>query len=241
MKKKGSLLWAVLTAVTALLLVVCIVAIPVTSAFATAINVALGAKTQEVIPDPDAKIYFWSDYENEEDLVAFEKQLCRDIEAEGAALLVNRDNTLPLAQGTKFTPFSQSSFNLLYGGTGSGQVSADDAISLKAAMDGVFGENSVNPEQWKFYAGAGYKRVNADTTGGSQTQYRINEIPWEKYDATASTWPAYGDVALVVLARSGGEGADLPSGLPELEEYMTDGDYLRPVSYTHLRAHETSV
>ena len=227
MKKKGSLLWAVLTAVTALLLVVCIVAIPVTSAFATAINVALGAKTQEVIPDPDAKIYFWSDYENEEDLVAFEKQLCRDIEAEGAALLVNRDNTLPLAQGTKFTPFSQSSFNLLYGGTGSGQVSADDAISLKAAMDGVFGENSVNPEQWKFYAGAGYKRVNADTTGGSQTQYRINEIPWEKYDATASTWPAYGDVALVVLARSGGEGADLPSGLPELEEYMTDGDYLR--------------
>ncbi len=227
MKKKGSLLWAVLTAVTALLLVVCIVAIPVTSAFATAINVALGAKTQEVIPDPDAKIYFWSDYENEEDLVAFEKQLCRDIEAEGAALLVNRDNTLPLAQGTKFTPFSQSSFNLLYGGTGSGQVSADDAISLKAAMDGVFGENSVNPEQWKFYAGAGYKRVNADTTGGSQAQYRINEIPWEKYDATASTWPAYGDVALVVLARSGGEGADLPSGLPELEEYMTDGDYLR--------------
>ena len=34
-------------------------------------------------------------------------------------------------------------------------------------------------------------------------------------------------LALVVLARSGGEGADLPSGLPELEPYMTDGDYLR--------------
>ena len=34
-------------------------------------------------------------------------------------------------------------------------------------------------------------------------------------------------MALVVLARSGGEGADLPSGLPELEPYMTDGDYLR--------------
>ena len=91
MKKKGSLLWTILTVVTALLLVVCIVAIPVTNAFATAINVALGAKTQEVIPDPDAKIYFWSDYENEDDLVAFEKQLCHDIEAEGAALLVNRE------------------------------------------------------------------------------------------------------------------------------------------------------
>ena len=41
------------------------------------------------------------------------------------------------------------------------------------------------------------------------------------------TWAEYGDVALVVLARSGGEGADVPNGLPELEEYMTDGDYLR--------------
>lgn len=194
MKKKGSLLWTILTVVTALLLVVCIVAIPVTNAFATAINVALGAKTQEVIPDPDAKIYFWSDYENEDDLVAFEKQLCHDIEAEGAALLVNRDNTLPLAAGTKFTPFSQSSFNLLYGGTGSGQVSADDAISLKAAIDGAFGDNSVNPEQWKFYAGAGYKRVNADTTGGNQAQYRINEVPWSEYsDALKGTWSQYGD------------------------------------------------
>ena len=228
MKKKGSKLWTALTAVLAVLLVVCIIAIPVTNGLSTSINIALKADTQKIIPDPNATIYFWSDYDDEADLVAFEKQLCRDIEAEGAALLVNRDNTLPLAAGTKFTPFSQSSFNLLYGGTGSGQVSADDAISLKAALDGAFGENSVNPEQWKFYAGAGYKRVNADTTGGNQGQYRINEVPWSEYsDALKGTWSQYGDVALVVLARSGGEGADLPSGLPELEAYMTDGDYLR--------------
>lgn len=228
MKKKGNLLWTVLTVVTSLLLVVSIVAIPITNAFATAINVALGAKTQEIVPDPDAKIYFWSDYESEEDLVAYEKQLCHDIEAEGAALLINRDNALPLSKDSKFTTFSQSSFNLLYGGTGSGQVSANDAISLKNAFDGVFGADAVNPEQWKFYATAGYKRVNADTTGGNQGQYRINEVPWDKYpDALKDTWSTYGDVALVVLARSGGEGADLPSGLAELEPYMTDGDYLR--------------
>ena len=227
-QKKGSKLWAVMTAITAVLLVVCIVAIPVTSAFATAINVALNAKTQEIVPDPNATIYFWSDYESEEDLVAYEKELCEQIEEEGAALLVNRDNTLPLAEGTKFTPFSQSSFNLLYGGTGSGQVSANDAVSLKAALDRAFGEDSVNPDQWKFYATCGYQRVNADTTGGNQTQYRINEVPWSEYsDALQATWSNYGDVALVVLARSGGEGADLPSGLPELEPYMTDGDYLR--------------
>lgn len=226
--KKPNKLWTILTAVLAVLLVISIIAIPVTNAFATVINVTLGATTQKIIADPNAEIYFWTNYENEEDLVAYEKQLCETVEGEGAALLVNRDNTLPLAKGSKITPFSQSAFNLMYGGTGSGQVSAADAVSLKAALEASFGEGTVNPDQWKFYATAGYKRVNADTTGGNQAQYRINEIPWEKYsDALKGTWANYGDVALVVLARSGGEGADLPSGLPELEEYMTDGDYLR--------------
>ena len=53
-------------------------------------------------------------------------------------------------------------------------------------------------------------------------------MPWEKYsDALKSTFANYGDVALVVLSRSSGEGADLPSGLDALKPYMTDGDYLR--------------
>ena len=228
MKNNANNLWKVITIVMAVLLVISIAAIPITNAFATVINVSLGATTQEIIPDPDAEIYFWTNYENEEDLVAYEKELCATVEGEGAALLINRDNTLPLAEGTKITPFSQSSFNLMYGGTGSGQVKADDAVSLKLALEASFGEGTVNPDQWKFYATCGYKRVNADTTGGSQEQYRINEVPWDKYtDALKGTWTNYGDVALVVLARSGGEGADLPSGNAALVDYMTDGDYLR--------------
>jgi len=228
MKKKKGTIWIVLTAITAVFLAVCIAAIPITQGFATVISAALNAKTQKIIQDEGAEIYYWTAWEDEEALVAHEAELCRQIEGEGAALLINRDNTLPLAKDTKFTPFSQSSFNLLYGGTGSGSMAADDAVSLRGALISVFGEDSINPDQWKFYAGAGYKRVNADTTGGNQGQYRINEVPWEKYtDALKKTWANYGDVALVVLARSGGEGADVPSGLEELKEYMTDGDYLR--------------
>lgn len=228
MKKKASKLWIAATTVTAVILAVCIAAIPITNQFAAAINVALNAKTQKIIPDPEAKVQFTSDYESEEELVAFEKELCESIEAEGAALLVNNDNTLPLSGDTKFTTFSQSSYNLMYGGTGSGQVSAEDAVTLKDALEESFGKGCVNPKQWDFYANSGYARVNADTTGGSQSQYRINEVPWSEYtEELQNTWSEYGDVALVVLARSGGEGADLPSGLPELEAYMTDGDYLR--------------
>ena len=228
MKKKASKLWVALTAVTAVLLAVAIAAIPITNAFSSVISVALNAKTQEVIPDPEAEIQFTSSFDSEEELVEYEKQLCESIEAEGAALLVNRDNALPLAEGTRFTTFSQSSYNLLYGGTGSGQVSAEDAVTLKDALEDVFGADTVNPDQWDFYANCGYARVNADTTGGNKSQYRINEVPWSEYsDELRNTWSEYGDVALVVLARSGGEGADLPSGLPELESYMTDGDYLQ--------------
>lgn len=57
--------------------------------------------------------------------------------------------------------------------------------------------------------------MNADTTGGNQAQYRINEVPWSEYsDALKGTWSQYGDVALVVLARSGGEGRTCPAACP---------------------------
>ena len=234
MKVFSKKLWLITTIVFGVLAVIMAVGLAVGTYFEQVINLALNVKTQEIIPDPDATIYFWTDYENEDDLVAYEKELCRDIEGEGAALLLNKDDTLPLAEGTKFSCFSQSSVNLLYGGTGSGQVSANDAVTLMAALQESFGEGTVNPELWKFYVTSGYKRENAATTGGNQGQYRINEVPWNKYtDPLKSTFSSYGDVALVVLARSGGEGADLPdkdscftnNGATDYDS--TDGDYLR--------------
>ena len=226
-RKKG-LIWKILTPVFAVILIVCIVAIPITQGYTGLISNALHAQTQKIVADPDAKIYYWTAYEDQQELVDHEYELCRQIEGEGAALLINRDKTLPLPQGTKFTPFSQSSFNLIYGGTGSGSMNADDAVSLRAALIQDFGEGCFNDNQWKFYATTKYKRVNAATTGGFQAQYRINEVPWDKYpQKLKDTWTDFGDVALVVLSRSGGEGADVPSGLPELAEFMTDGDYLR--------------
>ena len=234
MKLFSKKLWLVTTIVFGVLAVIMAVGLAVGTYFEQVINLALNVETQKIIPDPDATIYFWTDYENEEDLVAYEQQLCRDIEGEGAALLLNKDDTLPLAKGTKFSCFSQSSVDLLYGGTGSGQVSSDDAVTLNAALQDSFGEGTVNPDLWKFYVTSGYKRENAATTGGNQGQYRINEVPWDKYtDSLKNTFASYGDVALVVLARSGGEGADLPdkdscftnNGATDYDS--TDGDYLR--------------
>ena len=228
MKKNGAL-FKVLAIVFAVLMVAFWVALPIADSYAPAINSALNVKTQKVVADENANIYFWTDYENVDDLTAHEAELCRQIEGEGASLLINRDNTLPLAAGTKFSVFSVSSVSLIYGGTGSGSVKADDAVSLHDALTEAFGEDTVNPTLTKMYNRATkYRRVNAATTGGNQNQYRINEMPWSEYtDKAIESFKDYSDVALVVLSRSGGEGADLPSGLAELEPYMTDGDYLR--------------
>lgn len=226
MKKNNP--WRIPVAVTVVLALILAAAIPITGYYATMINAALGADTQKIIPGDDAQIFYWAEYETEEELIASDMDLCRQLEAEGAVLLINRNNALPLAEDTKFSVFSQSSVDPILTGTGSAFMSTGDATTLYAALQDSFAPGCVNQELWKFYKTSGYKRENAKLSGGSPDQYRINEVPWEKYsDALKSTFASYGDVALVMLSRSSGEGADLPSGLTALEPYMTDGDYLQ--------------
>ena len=136
------------TIIFALLTIVCVVATSVMNFYEQPINLYLDIKTQEIIPEEGATIRYWTEYQTKEDLVAYEKELCERIEGEGATLLVNKDNTLPLAKNSKISCFSQSSVNLLYGGTGSGQVSSEDAISLKAALEAedVFGVETTSEE-----------------------------------------------------------------------------------------------
>jgi len=226
MKKRNP--WIAVTAVLLALTIILAIAIPVTGYYETMINAALGADTQRIIPDPDAKIFYWTEYETEEELVANDWAVCYALEAQGAALLVNRGNALPLAADSKISCFSQSSVDPVMTGTGSAFMSTGEATSLYAALESSFAPGCVNTDLWKFYKTSGYKRENATLSAGDADRYRINEVPWEKYsDALKSTFANYGDCALVMLSRSSGEGADLPSGMPELEPYMTGGDYLR--------------
>lgn len=216
------------TIISAGFLVLFIVGFIVANAYASVINLYLNTETQKVIEDEDAEALYKTAYDTDEELVADARNLCEEVEGEGAVLLLNRDNTLPLEAGTKFSCFSQSSVNPVYIGTGSGSVQSDNAVSLSAALRDVFGEDCVNTDLWKFYVTSGHKRANASTSGGSQEDYRLDEVPWEAYtDAVKDTFVGYGDVALVMLSRSGGEGADLPSHNENLAEYLTDGDYLK--------------
>ena len=226
MKKKN--LWFIPTIILLVFSILLTAAIPVTAYYETMINAALNAQTQKIIPGENSKIFYWTDYESEEDLVNNDMAVCRQVEAEGAALLLNKNNALPLAADAKMSLFSQSAADPVLTGTGSAFMATGDAVSLYAALQDSFAPGCVNQELWKFYKTSGYKRVNAALSGGSPDQYRINEVPWEKYpEALKATFPQFGDAAIVVLSRSSGEGADLPNSLEALRDYMTDGDYLQ--------------
>ena len=65
-------LWRILTALTVALALVLAIAIPITGYYSTMINAALGADTQKIIPGDDAQIFYWTEYETEEELVIYQ-------------------------------------------------------------------------------------------------------------------------------------------------------------------------
>lgn len=81
MKKRN--FWKIPMAVFAVFTVICVAAIPITNYFAPMINVALNAETQRIIPDPDAQIFYWTRYDSEDELVANDWNVCRQVMAEG--------------------------------------------------------------------------------------------------------------------------------------------------------------
>lgn len=50
---------------------------------------------------------------------------------------MNNNNALPLAADAKVSTFSNSSVNLVYGGTGSGNIDASTADTLRTALEKV--------------------------------------------------------------------------------------------------------
>ena len=153
--------------------------------------------------------YFKSDFATAEEMVEKGLLLCEQVEAEGAVLLTNENNALPLAKGAAVSCFSTSSVNLVYGGTGSGNIDASSADTLKDALEKS--GFSVNDTLWNFYTeGAGSEYLRVGGTGVLSTGAEINEAPWNVYtQEVLDSVNNYGDAAIVVLSRVGGEGADL--------------------------------
>ena len=135
MKKKPRVgLWRVMTILCAILLVASCVGNYFANQYATTLNVALNTSFSKVQGYDKDAIYFASDFENEDARWEYERELCAQVEAEGAALLKNDNAALPLAGGSKVSLFARGSVELMYGGTGSGSVDTSQAPSLKRPL-----------------------------------------------------------------------------------------------------------
>lgn len=239
MKKKPKVKrWAALTAVSAVLLAGVTVGTQIAMGYSTVINIALGTSSYKTVKGEETgdTEYFKSQFATEQELIDYEQAICEAVEGEGATLLKNDNGALPLKAGAKVSLFSHSSVDLMYGGTGSGKVDAFSAPTLKDAMTDAGAE--VNGTLWDFYSSeeidGKYSRLIPEAIGDDYPNntpvFGANEVPWNMVEeAAADSFEGYGDAAIMVLARSGGEGADLPSGdngsgIPWING--VDGNYL---------------
>ena len=205
-RRKSHGLWKFFTWFSAPIAIVIIMVMVVLSTFDNTVALFVGGTFWKLENEDSEAIYYENDFETEEERNAVGYELVKQVEAEGAALLMNANGALPLAEGSKVSLFSTSTVNLVYGGTGSANVDASKALDLRTAceMSGL----SVNTTLWDFYKtgdGAQYVRNNGGFSGGET----INEAPWSAYtDEVLASVEEYNDAAVVVLSRVGGEGAD---------------------------------
>ena len=159
-------------------------------------------------------IYFESDYQSQEDRLEAGKDLCYEVESEGAALLLN-NGALPLAAGTKVSTLSVNSVDLTYGGTGSGNVDASKALNLKQALE----ESGfvVNETLWNWYTSDeanALKEAASEGGGGGENdllggQAPIVEIDPANYpDNVKASINSHADAFVITFSRVGGEGYD---------------------------------
>ena len=184
--------------------------------------------------------YFKSDFSSLKELIAAGQVLGEEAMAEGAVLLKNDNNALPLTeQERNVSLFGIGSVDPVYGGTGSGAVDASTAPTFKSALERN-GNFAVNETLWNWYSAeeqTGYKRVMGETGPGVTGVKVIGEAPWSEVEAAnGASFAQYGDAAIVVISRVGGEGSDMPRGdrsLSTLDDVdgsagdSTDGDYLK--------------
>ncbi len=143
-----------------------------------------------------------------------------EIANEGIVLAKNAEGTLPLAN-RNLNVFGWSSTNPIYGGTGSGTVDTSTAVTL---LDGL--ENagfSLNSELSDMYVAYREDRPVVSINDGQE--WTLPEIPVEEYSQTVlDNAKAFSDTAVIVLARTGGEGADLPHDMGA----VMDGSWSEP-------------
>ena len=195
---------------------------------ADAVNYAFNVKTQEVIKGESNNAdneYFKSDFNSVKEVKQNGEKLLDAVVSEGATLLKNEGGALPLPEGAAVSLFSTSSVNPILVGTGSGAYAeASNIISLKQGFENA--GLKVNANLWNWY-NANLAKYGRKQSGGTiGTLFTIGDAKWSQIDTPAKTDKAFGDAAIFVISRSGGEGVDSTIYGGNAADF-TGGNYLK--------------
>jgi len=167
-------------------------------------------------------------------------ELCTEIAEEGIVMLKNEDDLLPMQANKKLNVFGWGSTNPCYGGTGSGSISDKyEKVTLLQGLENAGFE--LNDELSQFYTD--YRAARPAISTWAQ-DWTLPEPPVDTYsDDLINNAVNFSDTALVVIARVGGEGSDLPRNIKEAvatginvaytnnseayEDFGADGHYLQ--------------
>jgi beta-glucosidase len=152
---------------------------------------------------------FYSDYASMDDCVAAGNDVNINIAEEGFVLMKN-DGTLPFDGVKNISVFGHNSVNPAYSGGGSG--SAKGNLTPTSILDSLqaagYKTNSVLSTFYQSARSGDTRSIGGMGGGGSA---KIGETPVSAYDdALKASFKAYSDAALIVITRSGSEGADTP-------------------------------
>ncbi|NLN50157.1 MAG: hypothetical protein GX149_00840, partial [Acholeplasmataceae bacterium] len=181
-----------------------------TVVFAT--TVIFPKNLQAVINEPIGGNYYHPDFDTKEEAAAAANLVNEEIFAEGATLLKNSDNALPIPEGAKISLFGKNASNILKTGSGSTSTRGNKNITLEASLAGA--GFRLNPVLINFYknntlsgSGRGKVPVNRSIPSG----YNTGETPISMYtNDIERSFSDYNDVAIVLFQRISGEGFDLP-------------------------------
>ncbi len=233
MKKIGKpVLWRSLIAVSGVLLTFSVGGMAVTKEWSGYINKFLNISNTKIVTDENSNespIHYKSDFTSYKDVMNNARTVAKTAQAEGTVLMRNKNNALPLTEKSKVTFFGYNSVDVALGGTGSGGVSSSEERKVtlqKACKNGNDVKLDANQAMFDFYQAkyndkVGWKEVKGwtGTTMNFRVVNNINEINADQFtSAETGTFATYGDAAIFVLSRIGGEGSDLKADYLSLND-----------------------
>jgi beta-glucosidase len=167
-----------------------------------------------ILKSPTFKGYKYSD---KPDLAGHAK-VARMAAAEGMVLLKNDAETLPLAKGKRIAVFGNTSYNIIAGGTGSGDVHKAYTISLVQGLNNA--GLKVQEELSKTYTDY---IVDATAKQPKSRNFFMAPPPIPEMDVSGiiDREAAGADAAVITIGRNAGEGADRKQ---VNDYYLTDNE-----------------